>query len=45
MGPLPTAQTVRYRIMYGSKETWEADKNPFDKTMGGITWQGSTGLF
>jgi hypothetical protein len=44
MGPLPSAEGVNYRIMYGSKETWQADKNPYDKTMGGITWRGSNGL-
>lgn len=44
MGPLPVTAGLSYRVMYGSKATWEADKNPFDKTMGGITWHGSTGF-
>ncbi|MDA9941572.1 hypothetical protein N9C62_03090 [Luminiphilus sp.] len=44
MGPLPVAEGLSYRMMYGAKASWEADKNPFDKTMGGITWQRSTGF-
>ena len=44
MGPLPFSEGLSYRVMYGSKATWQADKNPFNKTMGGITWRGSTGL-
>jgi hypothetical protein len=45
VGPLPAAEGVNYRIMYGSKETWQADKNPYDKTMGGITWRGTDRSF
>ena len=44
MGPLSFAEGLSYRVMYGAKATWEADKNPFNKVMGGITWRGSTGL-
>jgi hypothetical protein len=43
MGPLSSGRGLSYRVMYGSKETWEADKNPFDKVMGGVTWRGSGG--
>ena len=43
-GPLSVAEGLSYRVMYGAKATWEADKNPFNKVMGGITWRGSTGL-
>ena len=44
MGPLPVADGLSYRIMHGFKETWEADKNPFNKTMGAVTWRGPTGF-
>jgi len=44
MGPLPFADGMSYRIMHGFKETWEADKNPFNKTMGAVTWRGPTGF-
>ena len=44
MGPLPFADGLSYRIMHGFKETWEADKNPFNKTMGAVTWRGPTGF-
>jgi hypothetical protein len=30
--------------MYGSRATWEADKNPFDKIMAGATWRSPTGF-
>jgi hypothetical protein len=43
MGPLSSGRGLSYRVMYGSKETWEADKNPFDKVMGGVTWRGNGG--
>jgi len=43
MGPLSSDGGLSYRVMYGSKETWEADKNPFDKVMGGVTWRGNDG--
>ncbi|NCZ62391.1 MAG: hypothetical protein EBY62_00930 [Cellvibrionales bacterium] len=43
MGPLSSGRGLSYRVMYGSKETWEADKNPFDKVMGGVTWWGNGG--
>jgi hypothetical protein len=43
-GPLPVVGGLSYRVMHGSKATWQADKNSFNKTMGGITWRGSTGL-
>lgn len=43
MGPLSSGRGLSYRVMYGSKETWEADKNPFDKLMGGVTWRGNGG--
>lgn len=43
MGPVRPVDGLSYRLMYGSKETWEADKNPFDKTMGAITWRGRAG--
>ena len=44
MGPLPFADGLSYRIMHGFKETWEADKNPFNKTMGAVAWRGPTGF-
>lgn len=44
MGPLRSVDGLSYRVMYGSKETWEADKNPFNKTMGALTWRGQKGL-
>ena len=44
MGPLSSAHGLSYRVMYGSKETWEADKNAFDKIMAGATWRGSSGF-
>ena len=44
MEALSVAEGLSYRVMHGAKASWEADKNPFSKTMGGITWRGSTGL-
>ena len=44
MGPLPFADGLSYRIMHGFKETWEADKNPFNNTIGAVTWRGPTGF-
>ncbi len=38
-GALTEAGTWSYRAMYGSSETWEADKNPHDKFMGAVTWR------
>ena len=42
-GPMASIEGLSYRVMYGSKETWEADKNPFHKTMGALTWRGPSG--
>ena len=44
MGPLSLGDGFSYRVMYGAKATWQADKNPFDKAMGAITWRGPTGF-
>ena len=44
MGPLSFSDKLTYRIMYGSRATWEADKNPFDKIMAGATWRSPTGF-
>ena len=41
---MPFADGLSYRIMHGFKETWEADKNPFNKTMGAVAWRGPTGF-
>lgn len=38
-GKLNQSGKWSYRAMYGSSETWEADKNPHDKFMGAMTWR------
>ena len=43
-GPLTESGNWSYRAMYGSRETWEADKNPYDKFMGAVTWRPTPGV-
>jgi hypothetical protein len=42
-GKLSQSGRWSYRAMYGSSETWEADKNPHDKFMGAMTWRPTPG--
>lgn len=43
-GKLSQSGEWSYRAMYGSTETWEADKNPHDKFMGATTWRPTPGV-